>query len=256
MPVVQRVLVRVEPDLVALREAAARLAVPCDRVGGHGIAATVAELGRGSILDRLRLRAVAVPLDRVADRVAGVGAQLHADRIGEVAALRVEVNRRVQRLELVLQRAAVRVVREAALQERHGLGVVSGVCVGVGGMEAKLLTLHTIAEQLLVGRCGARVVGGCVCLLRLSADPAFLRGWHLVPSRQCYCHDGNHCERNFHKPLRAVRACRGSGGIGVGGVADTQHLVDTIEIVERRDGGRVLAFSGVGILVGGVGVFL
>ena len=258
MPVVQRVLVRVEPDLVALREAAACLAVPRDRVGSHGVAAAVAELGRGSILDRLRLRAVAVPLDRVADRVTGVGAQLHADRIGEVAALRVEVNRRVQRLELVLQRAAVRVVCEAALQERHGLGVVAGVCVGVGGVEAKLLTLHTIAEQLLVGRCGRRIVGGCVCLLRLSADPAFLRGWHLIPSRQCYGHDDDHCERDFHKPFRAVRACRGSGGIGVGGdVAHAQHLIDTIEIVEWRDGGRVLAVSSVGLLGGGgLGVFL
>ena len=251
MPVVQRILVRVEPDLVALREAAARLAVPRDRVGGHGVAAAVVQFGRGGILDRRRLRAVAVPLDRVADRVAGVGAQLHADRVGEVAALRIEMNRRVQRLELVLQRAAVRVVCEAALQERHGLGVVSGVGVGVGGVEADVLTLHTVAEQLPVGRCGRRIVGGCVGLLRLSADPAFLRGRHLVPSRQCYSHDGDHCDCDFHEPLRIVRACRGSGGIGVGGVADTQHLVDTIEIVERRDGGGVLAFISVGLFGGG-----
>ena len=248
MPVVQPVLVRVEFDFVALGEAAARLAVPRNRVGGHGVATTVAELGRGGVFDRLRLRAVALPLDRVKDRVAGVGAQLHADRIGEVAALRVEVHRRVQRLELVLQRAAVRVVREAALQKRHGLGVVSGVCVGVGGVEAELLTLCTIAKQLPVGCCGRRIVGGCVGLLRLSADPAFLRGWHLVPSRQCYSHDGDHCDRDFHEALRIVRACR---GISVGGVTDTQHLVDTIEIVERRDGGGVLAFISGGLLGGG-----
>ena len=165
------------------------------------------------------------------------------------------MNRRVQRLELVLQRAAVRVVCEVALQERHGLGVVSGVCVGVGGVEIDFLTLHTVAEQLLVGRCGRRIVGGCVCLLRLSADPAFLRGWHLVPSRQCYGHDGDHCDRDFHKPLRAVRVCRGSG---VGGdVAHAQHLVDTIVIIERSDGCRALAVSGVGILGGGgLGVFV
>ena len=165
------------------------------------------------------------------------------------------MNRRVQRLELVLQRAAVRVVREAALQERHGLSVVSGVCVGVGGVKAKLLTLHTITEQLLVGRCGRRIVGSCVCLLRLSADPAFLRGWHLVPSRQCYGHDGDHCDRDFHKPFRAVRVCRGSG---VGGdVAHAQHLVDTIEIVEWSDGGGVIAFISVGLLGGGgLGVFV
>ena len=257
VPVVQLVLVRVESDLVALREAAACLAVPRDRVGGHGVAAAVAELGRGGVFDRLRLRAVAVPLDRVANRVAGVGAQLHADRISEVAALRVEVNRRVQRLELVLQRAAVRVIREAVLQERDGLGVVSGVCVGVSGVEVDFLTLHTIAEQLLVGSCCARVVGGCVSLLRLSADPAFLRGWHLVPSHQCYGHDGDHCDRNFHEPLRVVRACRGSLGFGsVSGGAHAQHLIDTIKIVERSDGGGVIAFISVGILVGGGGVFL
>ena len=261
MPVVQLVLVRVEFDFVALGEAAARLAVPRDCVGGHGVATTVAELRRGGVFDRLRFRAVAVSLDRVKDRVAGVGAQLHADRVGEVAALRVEVNRRVQRLELVLQCAAVRVVREAALQERHGLGVVSGVCVGVGGVEVDLLTLHTVAEQLLVGRCRARVVGGGVCLLRLSADPAFLRGWHLVPSRQCYRHDCDHCNRGFHKQLRVTNACRGSvssGGVGSGRgvIRDAKHLVDTIEIVERSDGSGVLAGVSVGILGGGVGVFL
>ncbi len=243
MPVVQRVLVRVEVDFVALGEAAARLAVPRDRVGGQGVATAVAELRRGGVLDRLRLRAVAVPLDRVANRIAGVGAHLHADRIGEVAALRVEVNGRVQCLELVLQRAAVRVVREAVLQERHSLGVVSGVCVGVGGVEVDVLTLHTVAEQLLVGCCRARVVGGCVCLLRLSANPAFLRGWHLVPSRQCHSHNCDHCDRDLHEQLRVTNACCGSIGSGsVGsGVAHAQHLVDTIEIVERSDGGGVLA---------------
>ena len=251
MPVVQLVLVRVKLDFVALGKAAARLAVPRDRVGGHGVATTVAELRRGGVFDRLRFRAVAVPLDRVTNRIAGVGAHLHADRVGEIAALRVEVNRRVQRLELVLQRTAIRVVREAVLQERHSLGVVSGVCVGVGGVEVDVLTLHTVAEQLPVGRCRARVVGGCVCLLRLSADPAFLRGWHLVPSRQCYSHDCNHCDRDLHKQLRVANACCGSVGNGGGGgsssaIRDTQHLVDTIEIVERSDRGGVIAGVGVG----------
>ena len=52
-----------------------------------------------------------------------------------------------------------------------------------------------------------------------------------------------------------MRVCRGSG---VGGdVAHAQHLVDTIVIIERSDGCRALAVSGVGILGGGgLGVFV